>query len=356
MIEHIKNLLKNSTADFAEVHLEESQTLAIHFRGDKLQSTNCHRNTGGNIRVLKNNGWAFYSFNDIDQLEALLPQAIATAREVGQRVHQQVCLAKVPVVSEHVELQLQSDPAVLPLDDKVLMIEGYGDFALSRSPYIKSVNISYQEKKRRLTYLNSEGTDVVQDKLEMLGAVIVTARKNGITEIQSRNWSNNNNFQAFCQREAEIEELVNNAILYLDAPPVKSGVYPVVCGPSQTGLFVHEAFGHLSEADRVYKNKELHGIMKIGRVFGSKVLNIFDTGLDVGVRGHVVFDDEGGAYRKNRADPRRRIGRAPAFTTDRRGYARNGLPAMPAALAMNIRRSSECAILRLLRATRRSRI
>ena len=293
MIEHIKNLLKNSTADFAEAHLEESQTLAINFRGNKLQSTNFHRDGGGNIRVLKHNGWAFYSFNDIDQLETLLPQAIATAEEVGKRICQPVRLAEVPVVSERVELQLQSDPEAFSLESKVQMIEGYGDFALSHSPLIKSVNVSYQEKKRRLTYINSEGTDIVQDKLEMLGAVIVTARKNGITEIQSRNWSNNNNFQAFCQREADIEELIDNAVLYLDAAPVKSGVYPVVCGPSQTGLFVHEAFGHLSEADRVYKNKELRDIMKIGRVFGSKVLNIYDTGLDVGVRGHVIFDDEG---------------------------------------------------------------
>ncbi len=40
----------------------------------------------------------------------------------------------------------------------------------------------------------------------------------------------------------------------IKAPKVQSGVYPVILDPLLAGVFTHEAFGHLSEADFVYEN------------------------------------------------------------------------------------------------------
>ncbi len=40
----------------------------------------------------------------------------------------------------------------------------------------------------------------------------------------------------------------------LDARPVKGGTYDVVINPGLTGVFIHEAFGHFSEADIIEDN------------------------------------------------------------------------------------------------------
>ena len=42
----------------------------------------------------------------------------------------------------------------------------------------------------------------------------------------------------------------------------------VILDSTLAGVFAHEAFGHLSEADHVYENDKLKEIMVLGRTFG----------------------------------------------------------------------------------------
>jgi TldD protein len=79
----------------------------------------------------------------------------------------------------------------------------------------------------------------------------------------------------------------------LDLPTVKGKSYPVVIDPILTGLFVHEAFGHLSEADTLYENPDLLEVMSLGKRFGPPELQIFDGAAPEGHRGSYAFDDEG---------------------------------------------------------------
>lgn len=83
------------------------------------------------------------------------------------------------------------------------------------------------------------------------------------------------------------------AVDALSLQPVKGNTYTVVIDPILSGLFVHEAFGHLSEADMVYENPELLEVMTMGRQFGDKSLQIYDGALLTGHRGSYFYDDEG---------------------------------------------------------------
>jgi TldD protein len=66
-----------------------------------------------------------------------------------------------------------------------------------------------------------------------------------------------------------------------------------VIDPILSGLFVHEAFGHLSEADMLYENPDLLEVMSMGKRFGSDELQIFDGAAPAGHRGSYFYDDEG---------------------------------------------------------------
>jgi TldD protein len=79
----------------------------------------------------------------------------------------------------------------------------------------------------------------------------------------------------------------------LKAPQAKGGEYTVVLDPILAGVFVHEAFGHLSESDHVYENKELRDVMVLGKRFGSPQLNIVDGARVKNLRGSYKYDDEG---------------------------------------------------------------
>jgi TldD protein len=66
-----------------------------------------------------------------------------------------------------------------------------------------------------------------------------------------------------------------------------------VLDPALAGLFIHEAFGHLSEADFIIANPHAQETMTLGRRFGPKTLNVMDDGTVSGLRGSIAFDDEG---------------------------------------------------------------
>src|SRR2546426_1828318 len=59
--------------------------------------------------------------------------------------------------------------------------------------------------------------------------------------------------------------------------PPRSTLFPYTTlfrslDPELAGVFIHEAFGHLSEADFVYENPQAREMMTLGRRFGKKVL------------------------------------------------------------------------------------
>jgi TldD protein len=87
--------------------------------------------------------------------------------------------------------------------------------------------------------------------------------------------------------------MAQHAVELLSAPQAKGGEYTVVLDPVLAGVFVHEAFGHLSESDFVYENDRLRQIMTLGKQFGGKQLNIVDAATVPGLRGSYKYDDEG---------------------------------------------------------------
>ena len=59
----------------------------------------------------------------------------------------------------------------------------------------------------------------------------------------------------------KLRKMSQRAVDLLSAKPPKSGEYTVVCDPILAGVFVHEAFGHLSESDFIYENQHLRELM-----------------------------------------------------------------------------------------------
>jgi len=95
------------------------------------------------------------------------------------------------------------------------------------------------------------------------------------------------------EKAEQAEETVKRAQGLLDAEPAKGGKYTIIVDPELSGVFAHEAFGHLSEADFLYEDERLQKIMVLGRVFGPPELNIIDEPRIKGEGGYYLYDDEG---------------------------------------------------------------
>jgi TldD protein len=77
----------------------------------------------------------------------------------------------------------------------------------------------------------------------------------------------------------------------LEAKPPKGGASPVVLGPNVVGVFVHEAFGHLAEADLALSGGVLSN--NLGKKTASDLVTFYDDGTINGAFGSFKYDDEG---------------------------------------------------------------
>ena len=142
--------------------------------------------------------------------------------------------------------------------------------------------------------------------------------------VQRATWSDKDlSGFGIAEGKAEIaEDTVRRALEMLSAPRVKAGTYTVIIDPLLCGVFAHEAFGHLSEADFIYENERMRETMHLGRRFGPPQLNIVDDASLPQAGGSYAFDDEGLPGRKNHLHYRRRINRKTSQPGNRDAHGR----------------------------------
>ena len=276
--------------DYLEVHVEETEESRVQFNGPRIADIGRRLDFGGNVRALHKGGWGFASFNSLERLDEFAGHAIEQARLVGAETSQ---LAKADPVRADVLLALKEDPRALPLEAKVALLKAYNDQALSKGGRIVTTTTRYFDRMRRFWYANSEGSLVYQERIDLGGAVTPIASAGGDTQTYAVTFGGSDDFGVVRGLEREIDEACGIALGKLNAPKVKGGEYTVVLDPILAGTFIHEAFGHLSEGDNVYEDRNLQEVMTLGREFGGSHLNVYDTGLDKGERGYLVYDDEG---------------------------------------------------------------
>jgi TldD protein len=283
--------LHASRADYTEIRIEHTWSSSVSFRGARLESAAVSEDRGGFVRVLNRGcGWGIAAFTSLDQLPGMVKRANELSRVV--RVDEPIRLAEVPTVVRDVALDLDGDVREVPLAEKKRLLEGYNAEMLA-VPGVVDTQAGYRDEITEYWFANSEGTLLheLRPQVTLSGSAI--ARRNGTIEkgLESiglrKGWQSVHQFGPGFRRAAE------RAVGLLDAPTVRGGTYPVVLDPELAGVFIHEAFGHLSEADFVYENPQAREMMTLGRRFGRSVLNVGDNGAAPGLRGTLPYDDEG---------------------------------------------------------------
>ena len=287
--EKLSQLIQKQPADYIEAHVEEGQASYLTYRGQELETAGYSKAQGGNIRALVKGGWGFVSFNDASQLEEKVALAVRQAKLASQ---QQSHFAPAPVVKEEVPPPFEQTPLDIPLDTKKALLDEYQKI-IWQTPQIQTSVVGYTDSHRVRYYLNSEGSFIRQERADINLRLNAVASRNGSVQQSGLSLGSLGNFSAITGLHQEVSDMAGRAVTMLDAPRVKGGNYTVVLDPVLAGVFVHEAFGHLSEADFVYENQSLREIMVLGKEFGSAELNIVDDPTWTGLRGSYLYDDEG---------------------------------------------------------------
>ena len=291
--ELLTNALKSAQADYCEIRVEETHTSLVLFRGKNLDQLSQTIQFGGNVRALVDGGWGFVSFNSLDDLADKVRAACTQAKAIGAVKREISMLASVPVVVNEIKVEVKLDPRLVTLEDKVKLFSGYNDLILNFSPDITSSQVYYFDKYINVCFANSEGTYIAQEKIDIGCNMRAIATRGDVTVQEGVGMGSNEDFGIVLHKEDALRKVCQLTIDLLDAPTVKGGEYTIILDPEMAGLFVHEAFGHLSEADDITENEALRSVMTLGKRFGRDILNIYDSGLTQGNRGSSMYDDEG---------------------------------------------------------------
>jgi TldD protein len=281
--------LKQGKADYLEARFEENQTSHIIYRGQAIESIGRSTASGGNVRALVKGGWGFTSFNDFIGLNKRISLVIEQAQSTGTG---KSLLAPIEPAQETISSGVTQNPVTIPLADKKRLLDEYNEIIWS-TPEIKTSNIGYSDSRKKVIFLNSEGSLISQERADVSIRLTAIAAKDGEVQQVGLSMGSRGNFDAISHLHDRIKEMSHNAVALLDAPQAKGGEYTVVLDPVLAGVFVHEAFGHLSESDFVYENDRMREIMVLGKQFGVANLNIVDSAAEPGLRGSFKYDDEG---------------------------------------------------------------
>jgi TldD protein len=281
--------VKRCDAHYIEARLEESESSHVTYRGRGLESIGRSAVAGGSVRARVNGGWGFTSFNDLNDLLGRVDLAVEQARFAAG---QDIKIAPVEPVVDSVSSGTEENPVTIPLSRKKKLLDEYNDIIWQTTGLQTSI-IGYGDGRKKVIYLNSQGSYIEQERADIALRMAAIAAENGEVQQVGLSIGSRGDFNSIQGLHREAAEMAQKAVELLKAPQIKGGEYTVVLDPVLAGVFVHEAFGHLSEADFLYENEHLRQIMALGRKFGGAELNIVDGADMPGLRGSYKYDDEG---------------------------------------------------------------
>ena len=280
---------------YADIRIERTVTAAYAVQNSEVMMNAEVKRAGAIVRVYDGKMWYTSVTNNIDELQAELDNLAALAQP---------------------DPDIANDPAVKLYEahkDKVLRFEGDNDnrriTRQQREELVKEyigacIDESVSEVKNWYVNCNqghlikefysSKGAEIVQDFQQNFISVWYDFVINDLPLSGGRAFGSMD-FEKLRGHEGEIVARRDRYIDYgKNAVDVTPGSYVAVLSPETTGMFTHESFGHKSEADLMLSDKTLQEEWVMGKMVGSDLVSICDSG-DMLHRGYIAYDDEGTA-------------------------------------------------------------
>jgi TldD protein len=283
------------SAQYSEVRAQKIKKTLLTLKEGRVEAAKQGIENGVAIRVLVNGAWGFSSVGslNLDDLKLAVSDACRMARAIGKRIKNPIKLAKVKPLIDKIGVVPKENPATVTMEDKINTTMSINRACLEYNKKIKSCTIDYLDLFGTNYFMNSEGTNIEQEKLYVWSRITSSASKNGIFSFSREEIGSTSGYEIFNEQPPEKigRTVAKRTISQLSAKPVKGGRFPVILGPNVVGVFVHEAFGHLAEADLALSGGVLSG--RIGKKIASNKVTLYDDGTVKNAFGSFKYDDEG---------------------------------------------------------------
>ena len=290
-----QSFIKDQDVDFIDLRYEIKKETNITFESKDIKNVSSNTTDGYVVRVLNNGGLGITTVSKPEDV----PWAINRAKEAAKVISgtANMSFADGPVIKDSVLIDLKMDPRDVPLEDKLELTRKYNEVMLGQ-PGISSTTVGYSEVFRQKFYVNSEGSEIYQELMTVSIGGEAVATSGDLSQNIRVSIGGSTGMENLYNREDVFKKRAELVRQMLDAEPVKAGTYTVLLNNSMTGVLVHEAFGHFSEADLIENNKSLREKMHMGTKLGTDNITIIADSTIPGDLGLYKYDDEGVPVRK----------------------------------------------------------
>ncbi len=282
-------------AEYVEVRAQSLFKTMLTLKEGRVEAVKQGIENGSALRVLMNGAWGFASVGalDVETLTDAVSVACKMARAASSRLKMPIELVETKAVEDRVLVKPRKDPSKIPIEDKINTTLAMNNTILGYDSRVKSCTIDYLDLTGTNYFINNEGTYIEQGKLYVWSRITATATEADVFTFSREEIGSTAGYEIFDVETPEIvgERVAKRAVEQLRAKPPKGGTFPVVLGPNVVGVFVHEAFGHLAEADLTLSGSVL--LDKLGKKMASDVVTFYDDGTIRGAFGSFKHDDEG---------------------------------------------------------------
>ena len=282
-------------AEYAEVRGQRLFKTMLTLKEGRVEAAKQGIENGAALRVLVNGAWGFASVGtfDVETLTMAISDACKMAKAASSKLKKPIKLIQTKPIEDKVTIKPRKDPSKISIEDKINTTLTMNNEILGYDSHIKSCTIDYLDLTGTNYFINSEGSYIEQDKLYVWSRILATAKEGDIFTFSREEIGSTSGYEVFDVETPEIvgERVAKRAVEQLKAKPPKGGTFPVILGPNVVGVFVHEAFGHLAEADLTLSGSVL--LDKLGKKIASDIVTFYDDGTVEGAFGSFKYDDEG---------------------------------------------------------------
>jgi len=282
-------------AEYVEVRAQSLFKTLLTTKDGTVEGAKEGTESGAGVRALVNGAWGFVSLGKLEPklLTEAVDDAVRLARAASLRVKSPVKLAEVKAVEDRVVAKPGKSPRDVSMEKKIDNALAMDKTVFGYDKRIKSCTISYLDVTGTNYFLNSDGACIQQDKLYVWLRILASARENSVYASAREETGSTAGYEVF---DTETPEKVGTMVAkrvveQLNAKTPKGGSFPAVIGPNVVGVFMHEAMGHLAEADLTLSGSILYD--KLGKQIASDAVTVYDDGTVEGAFGSFKYDDEG---------------------------------------------------------------
>jgi TldD protein len=286
--------------EYCDARAERQMAKSVLIEDGEVEHSRVATDQGIGFRLLKNGAWGFYAVSNPESFEEIkesIKHAIKNSNHYSQNKNNPTKLFPIPINKIKKDYQVLEKPQL----EDLIKVGLECDKIILEKPQIKNSIVSSWFTENSKYFVNSEGSEILQNFTDVVIHMTATAHQSGLTQSVNITEGGRGGIEQITKdtkAQNSADFISTKASQLLDAKPANEEKATVVMNPDFVSLLTHEILGHPSEADRVL-GKEMAWAGgawwkdKLGQRVGSEHLNVFDDPTIKESLGWYYYDDEG---------------------------------------------------------------